>query len=485
MLTVSEIEKKVLITLQDYPEIAARYASGDPTIRANLAAQITMLGLIGFEIDVSEAEPFIKSRERTILADASNKGILSIATPFKHIIRVYNSHKGALTLSAGRYIEDVQGRIWRLLETANIPANGNVDVPAEQSEMRVIKHTAITSDPFQQVILELQSDMHLANISIKDSENNNYAYKPKWMNVEKGEYAVIFKTDSKQKMIVEFGDSNRFGRTLAANTEIEFTVIETYGEIDSSRLKEASLAEIKNSNEQKLSFKFIEDGVIQNGVDPLSIDHLRLLSSYPNYDENAVLLGDFDFNVRRKFMAQTDYIHVWNESIQEIHYGPNILNINHLFVALSPKEASELAVLKTKISQHIERLDSLYKDKVKYIDIEERSFNITIKGVLNPVHNLEDVKQQVTAFLLGLYGKGKTASSYYLSEGFNIQEISKKIRENIPAFQDQVSDYFIVTEDLSLNPILPHQWVYLDSSSIQYDIKVRAGHGQGLWTLGA
>lgn len=484
MLTASEIEQKVLIRLQDYPEIAARYATGDPTIKASIAAQITMLSLLSFEIDVSEAEPFLKSRERTILADSSNKGIIPIATACKHTLRAYNSHKSAVTLIAGRYIEDVQGRTWRLLETANVPAEGQVDVQVEQSELRVIKHTAITSDPFQQVYIELQGDMHLANISVTDSEKNNYAYKPKWMNVDKGEYAVIFKTDSKQRMIVEFGDSERFGRTLTANTEIEFTVIETYGEIDVSKLKEASLAEIKNSNEQKVTFKFLDDGLIQNGVDPLSIDHLRLLSSYPNYDDNAVFLGDFDYNVRRKFMAQTDYIHVWNEAIHETYYGASITNINHLFTCIKPKNQNELPQLKTKISQHIAKLDSLYKDKVKFMDVEERAFTILIRGTLNPVHNVDDVKQQVTAFLLGLYGRGKIAASYYLSEGFNIQEMSKKIRDNITAFQDQVSDYYIISEDLANNPIKPHQWLYLSEASIQFDLKVRASHGQGLWTFG-
>lgn len=484
MLSVSDIEQRVLIKLQDFPEIAARYATGDPTIKAMIASQITMLGLLSFEIDVSEAEPFIKSRERTILADASNKGILPIATPCKHTIRAMSSHNGTLTIVAGRYIEDVQGRPWRLLETANIPANSQIDVQVEQSELRTIKHTALTSDAFQQVYVELQSDMYLANIAITDNEGNNYAYKPKWMNVSKGENAVVFKTNTKRQMIVEFGDSNRFGRTLSANTDITFLVIETYGEFDISKLKEASLSEIINSNEQKLRFKFTDNGLIQSGVDPVSIDQLRLLSSYPNYDDNAVFLGDFDYNVRRKFVAQTDYIHVWNEAIHEVHYGASIRNINHLFVAIQPKNINELPLITNQVSQHIARLDSLYNDKVNFVNVEERAFNITIKGVLNPVHNVDDVKQQVTAFLLGLYGRGKLAASYYLSEGFNIQEISKKIRDNILAFQDQMSDYYIVTEDLSQNPIKPHQWLYLNANSISYDIKVRASHGQGHWTLG-
>lgn len=483
MLTASEIEQKVLIRLQDYPEIAARYATGDPTIKANLAAQITMLGLIGFEVDISEVEPFMKTRERTILADATNKGILPIAIPCKHVVRAYNSHKGTMTISAGRYIEDVQGRTWRLLETANIPTNGQVDVMVEQSELRTFKYTAVTSDPFQQVNIDLQDDMHLANISLKDNENNHYAYKPKWMNVEKGEYAVNFKTDSRRRMIVEFGDSNRFGRTLIANTEIEFTVIETYGEIDVSKLKEASLSEVKNSNEQKLTFKFLEGGLKQNGVDPLSTDQLQLLSSYPNYDENAVLLGEFTPNVRKKFMGQTDYINVWNESIHEVFYGANINNINHLFVALKPKNPDELIDIQTKVAQYIGILDNLYKSKVKFMVVEERSFNLKIKGTLDPVHNIEDIKQQVTTFLLGLYGHGKLAASYNLPEGFNIQKMSKLITENIPAFQDQISDFMIISEDLNNNPIQPHQWVYLDSQSIQYDLKSRAGHSQGHWSL--
>ncbi|WP_417212050.1 hypothetical protein [Acinetobacter venetianus] len=484
MLTASEIEQHVLVRLQDFPEIAARYATGDPSIRANIAAQITMSGLLGFEIDVSEVEPFLKSRERTILADATNKGILPIANPCKHTVRFMSSHNAPMTIYAGRTFEDVQGRAWRLLETANIPANGEVDVQAEQSVLRTISYTAITSDPFQQVVINLQSDMYLANIAVKDSENNNYVYKPRWMNTDKGEYAVNFKTDTRRQMIVEFGDSDRFGRTLIANTEIIFSIIETYGEIDVSKLKEAILSEILNSNEQKIKLKFVDSGLIQAGVDPLSIDSLRLLSSYPYEDEDAVFLGEFDYNVRKKFMSEASYIHVWNETIQELHYGASIDNINHLFAAIKPINTAEQATLESKVAQHIGKTDSLYKGRVNFIEVEERAFNITITAKLNPVHDLESVKQQITTLLLGLYGKGKLAASYYLSDGFNIQEISKKIRENILAFQDQISNYYITPEDLKTDPIKPHQWLYLSASSIHFDITVSANHGQGQWTLG-
>jgi hypothetical protein len=35
------------------------------------------------------------------------------------------------------------------------------------------------------------------------------------------------------------------------------------------------------------------------GANPLSIDQMRLLASYPTHDDNAVFLGNFDFLVRK------------------------------------------------------------------------------------------------------------------------------------------------------------------------------------------
>lgn len=476
MLSVSDIQQKILVKLQDYPEIYARYQAGDPIVKAQLVAQATMLSLLSQEVERSELEPFLKTRDSTILADASNKGILPIATPCQCHIEFTNYSEKQITVQAGRLLEDGYDRSWRLLENANIPSQGKVRVKVEQSEIKRVTHTAIVTEPFQQIFIDLDDDMYLADIRIFDDLEFQYKYKPNWINVNQNEYAINLKTDSRKRMIVEFGDSERFGRTLTSNTVITFDILQTYGEIDTNKLKEASLVEITHADEQALTLKFVD--VIRLGVNPLTIDQLRLLSSYPNYDQNAVLLGDFEYRVRAKFANRVHYLSVWNESLQEQYYSADVRNINHLFVAVKAKNASEQQALERDIGQYIAKLDNLYLNRVRFVSVENVAFNLTIKGNINAIHDLNIVKQQINSLLLSLYGQNTTASSYFLANGFNVQEISKKIRENISAFQDRNSDYHIIADEVSLKP---HQYVYLTSDSIHYELDV--SQAQGLWSL--
>lgn len=476
MLSVEDIQQKILVKLQDYPEIYARFMAGDPLIKAQLIAQATMLSLLSQEVERSELEPFLKTRDSTILADASNKGILPIATPCQCHVEFKNDSEKHLTIQAGRMLEDSYGRGWRLLENANIAPNSVTRVKVEQSIIKQMSYTATVTEPFQQIFVELDDDMYLANIYIYDQYDYQYKYKPNWMNIVPNEYAVNLKTDSRQRMIIEFGDSERFGRTLTSNTVVELDILQTYGEIDTNKLKEASLSEKLTADEEELILKFVD--VIRLGVNPLTIDQLRLLSSYPNYDQNAVLLGDFEYRVRAKFANRVLYLSVWNESLQEQYYSADVRNINHLFVAVKAKNASEQSLLEQDIAQYIAQLDNLYLNRVRFVSVQEVPFNLNIRGNINAIHDLNTVKQQINSLLLSLYGRNTVASSYFLANGFNIQEISKKIRENIPAFQDRNSDYYITADDVALKP---HQYVYLTNDSIHYALVV--SQKQGLWSL--
>lgn len=485
MLTLDEIEKQLYTRLQRYPEIAIRYASGDPIIRGNILAQATMLQMLAMEIEKSELEPFIKSRDKTILADASSKGLLPLATTCIHTVKIHNYNNANIMLQAGRLIEDNAGRLWQLMQTVDILANQSAEVRVEQCEIKTKQHTISRTQPFSQIAIEITDGSYVADIAISDQNRQDYAYKPNWFNVDKGEKAFNLKTNTNRQFIVEFGDSERFGTTLQANDVLTFKVKHTFGEIDVSTLKEAALLEILRTQEQKISIVFKQDGLVRMGTNPLSIEQLRLLASYPTHDTNAVLLGDFDYNIRAKFASRCHFISVWNEAIQERYFGANYENINKIFVSFAPKTASDRASIEQEMKRHIARLDSMYSldNSVKFQEVQERALTITIKGVVNPIHDLNLVKEQIASFLIGRYGKGKVSTSYFLVNGLNIQEISKSIRENIPAFQDRISDYYVVLEDLSRNPIKPNQWVYLSQRNIRFDLSLST-QGHGLWSLG-
>lgn len=485
MITLSDIEKQLYTRLREYPEIAIRFANGDPIVRSNIMAQATMMQMLAVEIEKSELEPFVKSRDRTILADASNKGLLPVATSCIHTVKIHNYNTSNIMLQAGRLIEDNAGRLWQIIETADIAKQSSLDVRVEQCEIKRKDYTVVRNEPFAELVLEITDGSYIADISVTDNENRKYTYRPNWFNVEKGENVFNLRTNSEREFIVQFGDSERFGRTLQANQVISFAVKHTFGDIDISTLKEAALAEILRKQEQKLIIVFKPDGLVRAGANPLSVEQLRLLSSYPTYDTNAVLLGDFDFNVRAKFANRCDFINVWNEAIQERYFGSSYENINKLFVAISPKVSTDRQGLEQEIKRHIARLDSIYSlsNSVVFKSVQERPLSVTIRGVINPIHDLALVKQQIINFLVARYGKGKIATSYFLVNGLNVQEISKSIRENITAFQDRISDYYVLLEDLNNNPIKPNQWAYLSESSIRFDLTLST-QGHALWSLG-
>lgn len=485
MLTLSEIKKRLEVNLQEYPDIYARYLAGVPTVCAHLNALASFLADQAVDLEKAQLEPFIKSNERTILADAVNKGILPIATPCQHKLRIENKGNNPCSLSAGRLLSDAEGRIWRLIQTANIPDNTSTIVVVEQSTLRHLNYNARIKETFHTVELDLQEDSHLAGLTVSDDSGNVYTYCKRWMNVEAGKYAYTLKMDSRKRIGVEFGDSERVGQTLQPNTLLTFSILETDGEVDVNHLLEASLEEIIQADEAKLELEFVSNGLIRSGANPLNTEQLRLLSSYPTYDDNAVLLSDFDHAVRKKFMNRCHYLTIWNESVHSTYYPKDITNddINKLKVAFKPKAKADKDQLIYDLKRYIKSLDSLYDESnVDIIDVEQRAFRVVISAKLAPVHNTDAVKEEIRNLLLSKYGQNLTATSYFLPDGFNTQDISKLLTSHISAFQDKISDFKIQVEDIAENPIKPHQCVFMTKDSISIEISRTALSGASLWT---
>ncbi len=479
MLTQADFEARIVAVLDDY-EILERYNAQDPIVLRFLRSIAAFLSLFSQEVDISEIEPFIKTRDRSIIADATNKGILPIGMPTQHVLEVLNRSANSITLSQGRMIEDNSGsRPWRLLQSVTVNAGETGEVLVEQSEYREVQYTVQSTENFHRVELQLRDDLSLAGITVRDNSNQAYQLKKRWMNVEPLEYAFNLTTDSLRRIFIEFGDDERAGRTAQANQVFTFGILETYGDVDVSRLKDASLLDVLTTDETKVSVRFKQGGIVRQGADPLNISQLRVLATYPAlYDENAVFLGNFDYSVRQKFMARCHYIAVWNENEQDRYYGVTYQDINHLHIAVVAKNNAEQANLETEIIQYIGLLDSLYKDRVRVHAVVEKPFNITLNGRLAAVHDLDGVKAQIKGLLVDRYGRTKLSASRWLVNGFNTQGISTQIRTNIVAFQDNISD-FSLNVPVVLNK--PHEWVYISEPSITLNIERTAETSGAAW----
>ncbi|WOE40070.1 hypothetical protein [Acinetobacter chinensis] len=480
MSSQSDFEARLVATLEDY-EIRERYNAEDPMVVQQLRSIGAFLSLMSSEIDIAELEPFMKTRDRSIIADATNKGILPTGTASQHVLEVINRGTAAVTFSQGREIEDhSNGRPWRLMQSVTVEPGTTAEVHVEQSEYREIPYTVQADESFHKVIINLRDGLSLAGLTVKDDTGHAYSLKVRWMNVEPLEYAYNLTTDSRRRVFIEFGDDERAGRTVRANQVYKIGITETYGEVDSQRLKDAAFSEVLNSDEQRVSIRFKSAGVLKQGTDPLSVSLLRVLASYPAlYDEDAVFLGNFDYSVRKKFMARAHYIAVWNENEQDRYFGVTWKDINHLHIAVLAKNEAEQENLETEMCQYIGMLDSLYKDRVRVHEVIEKPFNITLNCRLAAVHDSDSVKSQIKRLLSDIYGQKRIRSSRWLLNGFNTQEISTKLKSSIVAFQDNISDFSIVVE-ATLNK--PTEWVFITDESITVNIERTAEMGAA-WIL--
>lgn len=277
---------------------------------------------------------------------------------------------------------------------------------------------------------------------------------------------------------------------------MKITLTETYGAVDANRLREAVLATINNNSERGIRIAFLSNGVERAGANPISIEQMRLLASYPSfYDENAVFLGNFDFLIRKQFITRTQFIAVWNETIQERAYGVvSLQDINHLHLTVVANNTSEQSTIEAEIAQLIGKADSLFSGGIKSIsnvsgriirhEVVNRPYQLTISGRLSAIHDLDAVKAQIKGLLLAKYGQGQVAVSRWLADGLNLQEIATLLRNQVAAFQDRLSDFVVQGEDLSLDTVKPHQWLFLTDSSINLTGLTRnAESSGGLWTL--
>lgn len=473
--------------INDYPDIAERWRAGDPTVRAMLTSIVEAVVYLKRDNDLSIVEPFIKSKNRTIIADAINKGVLPVATPCQHLITVENTVNETITLSQGRLIEDGTGRQWRLLSSVTVARLEVKTVLAEQSIINRMENTIPINEPFYSISLSTTDEAYFSAIGVVNATTNEtYYHAPKFMNAGINEPAYTLQSDNLKDINIIFGASDRAGKTVQAGDVYEISLTQTYGEVDPASLSQAALAEIFNGNESKLNIYFKAGDMVRAGANPLTVNQLRLLASFPSmYDRNAVFMGNFTFLVMQHFMNRFNYMAIWNETINERYYGGSFESINHLHLTVAPKSSNpaEKAQLISDIQQLVARADSLLDGRVKVVELVERPYPLTITGRLSSVHDIDSVRTQIKELLLASYGKGSLAAIHHNADGFNMNEIATRIRTLVTAFQDRISDFSISSEDVTANPVKPHEWAYLSEGSITINLSRTADSGNAIWTM--
>ena len=81
------------------------------------------------------------------------------------------------------------------------------------------------------------------------------------------------------------------------------------------------------------------------------------------------------------------------------------------------------------------------------------------------------------------HGKGTLAAIHHNADGFNQLEIATRLRTDISAFQDRISDFTVSSEDVTANPVKPHEWAFLNNDSITINLTRTADSGNATWTM--
>lgn len=459
---------------------AALFHAGDPRFMQMQGAIAQMLALYSQQIEVAMQEPFVKSRDATVLADAALKGLIFTAKPAKVKLKVLNSGNQPVSISSGRYVFDSAGRMYHIDSPVTIPAsNGQDDGEGElvvsQIQMATQTHTITESYPFYAIEIEQPKDgSYISSLQVKV---NGEVFEPcyKFNGVSAGDKVFHVESDEYKRLYVKFGESSIIGWQPSLNDVISIECGQCFGDIQPELDSAFSLQYIQDNaeNDLKLSMK----ALAQAGENPLDVSVLRDLCHYPSvYDDNAVFMGEFDRLLRKRF-SYLAFLAVWNEQAEEGVRGAKVENVNTLFYSFSLPDNAKVTKdsVKKQIDFAIKEADDSYK--TKFVEPVVEKIQCTVNAVISLAYDTAQVTAQVKDTLLKTYGK----NAFSTKQGKIVvknKDIFSLLSKEIPAFADSRSDLNVSVSVSSKQ--LPELYRYMDSDSIHVNL-TSSGYDTSVW----
>jgi hypothetical protein len=469
----SDFDAALVAAVLARPKAAEAYRAGLPILLAQMDAWATQAAMLSQQIDLAEVEPFIKARTGTVLADAALKGVLPLARPARVQITVTNPGPDAVPVPIGRGILDGKGRRYVVDGAATIAADSTGTITAQQVTTRTVPHTVSGAGPFYSVqVPPSPDDADLTGVEVADGVGA-FTYAVDFVNSAIGDRVFHAETDEYRRLFLRFGAAGVVGHQPANGDVLTMTIRECAGKIELDAGASFALEYVGNAAEGALSFAL--NAVLAEGSGPPDTETLRMIARYPAlHDANAVYLSNFDFLLRRH-LPPVHFLAVWNEQVEETARGPDVENINTLFVSfVIPGQT--VGTSEAQIEQIINRADDSYR--VQFVDHEPISVPVTVTARVGVVHDAGDVEAQIRATLLAQYGVGSLAASRGLSNVFRFQDINRLLVENVVALQDQISDFSVVFGETP-DP-LPEDFRHLTAGSITVTVE-RVSTTTGLW----
>lgn len=471
--TKEQLRQAALNALSQFPTIALAAQAGDPRVLAQIGAQVEIAYLLANHSDVGRYEAFTKTLDSTVLADATLKGILPLARPWRGVISLQNNGPTAFQVAAGRPFMDNKGRIYQADASVMVPAGQSAPVALTQKVVRTVSHQVQIAKPFYEIQVPVGDAVHLAMIGVWKG-GVEFAYSPEFFNITAGQLAYTVETDELRRLWVRMGDSDRVGVTVVAGDTFDLRLTECEGAIRDLTAGDAFTLQYILTPEDgyvKASLSSVED----SGANPPTMADLRVMSRYPAiYDHNAVFLGEFDALLRRYLAPR--FLSVWNEQIEEAVRGASVDNINTLFVS-GLVDGMSAAQFQSRVRELIARADDSYR--VEFVDAVATPVPVSVDASVSVVHDIAAVEAQIISVVLAQYGDGAKAVSRGMRNPVPNQDLNRTLKDLVPALQDASADFkATVTIPATL---LPEQYLHVTPASLEVDVK-RANFGNAFWS---
>lgn len=488
MLTREDFQQAIEDSVARYPAVGALYRARDPRILQHLDAMATMLAMYSGQLETAQAEPFEKTRDATVLADASMRGLVPKSQPARVSVRLHNASGAAFAASPGRSMVDANGRPFRVETPVDAAPGDTVTFEAVQLHEKAATHTVQESRAFYAIELEMaDDDSWLCGLHVTDVEGA-YSHRERYTNTLAGERIYHVEADEQQRVYVRFGQEGVVGVQPDEGLELTLTTFYSLGRIeDFSPGSPMAFETMQDPAEAQLEMTLQE--VLSSGENPPSMRTLRELAKYPSvYNHNAVFLGEFDFLVRRHFPS-LQFLSVWNEGEEERHRGMSVDNINALFVAClsstgsesvlsqapgqstSPDELgdADLTATQRAIRDKIYAADDSYR--VRFYTPVRAPLPVTIAATVATSYDEGVVREQIRQVMLDEFGeqadqsrRGNTTPLY--------QQVYQLLRQQVPALSVGRADLRVTIDEGGDSR--PELWRYVSPESLE--VGVTAGN---------
>lgn len=464
MKTKREFQGAIAAEISNYPRAAELFRARDPGLLASLDAMAAMLAMASAEQDVAAAEPFTMARDATVLADAAAKGVLPFGLSMVATITVANTGASPFVLATGRRLLDTQGRGYSVVAGVTVPASGSVTATVRQESVRQFDHTVTVTQPFYQIEVPAPAEGRtIVGVRVLDTDGE-FEYRPEYVNTDAGARVFHLQSDADRRLLIEFGAEGMVGHPAEAGEVFTVIVTDTDGDVSLSAGSRFVFEYSASPAEAAITMTL--DEITSRGRAALDVPTLRTIAKYPSiYDISAVYLGNFDYLVRRN-LSPFRFLSVWNEQTEELVRGPDLDNINTLFVA-AKKDGLDDAVLFEQIKAIILKADDSYK--VRDVAVVEDEIAVDIVARIPSIYDFEQVEQQIREQVLAAYGRDSDFSKLGRNRVL-YRRVYALLTARIPALQADRADLLVEVTDTAIN-VPPEHYRYVSDDSLTVTIE--------------